>query len=207
MKVEWHRHTDSQAWTYSILDRYQRELAPAVARGESGRLILSEVAPVVTLGRRSCPQDFFLSPERMAEHGIETYSTDRGGRATYHGPGQWVVFPVERLECLTGDSKGVRKIVERLLNTAYLVASRYDFSASIKWGNETGVWTSRGKVASVGIKIQDGVVLHGLSINGYATPQSFFGIRPCGLDAQPAYLLSDSDGFSRLGEELVDAFL
>ena len=116
-----------------------------------------------------------------------------GGLATYHGPGQWVLFPVDGLEPLTGDRRGVRKAVDLLLGIALRVGQLYASDAHIRSGCEMGVWTSRGKFAAVGIHIEQGVLLHGLAVNGYRTPTSFTGLRPCGLDAPVDFLLESSD--------------
>lgn len=211
MQLEVRRHRENNPWTYSFLDRRQREIAAQVREGEQGRILLSEVAPVITLGRRTQPTDLLFSPDEIRRRGVEVFPTDRGGLATYHGPGQWVLFVVDYLERLTGSSKGVRKAIEGLLQVACGVARIYEPRAEIRWGSETGVWTPRGKVAAVGIHIEKGVLLHGLAINGFQTPTSFLGLgKPCGLDAPINYLLRAQDSqwlegaFDQLGERLVE---
>ncbi|MBI2712350.1 MAG: hypothetical protein HYX41_05765 [Bdellovibrio sp.] len=203
------RRNCQQPWTYEDLDSYQRTILEEVLQGKPGRLLLSEVAPVITYGRRTPTSDHDFGGS------VPRYPVDRGGLATYHGPGQWVLFPVENLTKLTGDSRGVRKGVNLLLNTALEVGRLYDPTAEIRQGSELGVWTSRGKFAAVGIHIQKGVLLHGLSLNGYRTATSFHGLRPCGLDAPVDFLLERIEKhadaleaeFLRLGEELVRVFL
>lgn len=172
-------------------------------------MLLSELSPVITLGRRAPRTDLLLSEEELARQGVEILSTDRGGFATYHGPGQWVLFPVDRLERLTGDSRGVRAVVRALLEIAQATAARFGVQARIEEGARLGVWTARGKLASVGIRIEDGVLLHGLSLNVLRTPQSFRGLRPCGLDAAVDFLAesganADETYFPRVGEALVE---
>ena len=154
-----------------------------------------------------------VSPEVLKKQGTEIDATDRGGRATYHGPGQWILFAVESLEVLTGDRRGVRKAVEALLSIACSTAQKYDHSAEIRSGPETGVWVHRGttmaKVASIGVHIEQGVLLHGVAINGFRTPRSFVGLKPCGLDLPVAFLLEKFEQsnveleFQRLGELLI----
>jgi lipoate-protein ligase B len=93
------------------------------------------------------------------------------------------------------------------------VGRKYEPGAEIREGAQLGVWTPRGKFAAVGIKIKQGVVQHGLSINGWRTPGSFVGLRPCGLDLPVDYLLSSaesgalsgSDEFDNLGQEIIAA--
>jgi lipoate-protein ligase B len=192
-----------------MLDERQREIARELRAGEreEGALLLSEVAPVVTLGRRTPASDLLLDREGLAARGIALEQVDRGGLATYHGPGQWVVFPVERLERLTGDSRGVRKAVDGLLSAALMVCREYEPRAEIRQGAELGVWSPRGKLAAVGIHIEKGIVLHGLCVNTFATPESFAGIRPCGLEPRLDYLLVGpaQRPFESLGKRLVSA--
>lgn len=192
-RTEIRRHETSNPWTYAMLDRHQREIADSVRNGGPSALLLSEVAPVITRGRRTSAHDLVATPTVLAETGTELLEVSRGGLATYHGPGQWVVFAVDRLEALTGDRSGVRKAVIALLQTALEVGRLYDPTAEIRSGGELGVWGRRGKFAAVGIQIERGVLLHGLSINAFRTPQSFFGLRPCGLDQPVSFLFENNE--------------
>lgn len=222
--LEIRRHAPDRPWTYARLDARQREIAarvrpasepdspdsrdaPQSPATQPGAFLLSEVAPVITFGRRAGHAELLLPPADLARNGIELYETDRGGLATYHGPGQWVFFAVDRLERLTGDRRGVRKAVESLLETALQTARHYEPRAEIRAGTETGVWSSRGKLAAVGVQIEHGVLLHGLSLNGFRTETSFRGLRPCGLDAPVDFLLGEErgpQGFKELGERLIE---
>lgn len=202
-----------RAVSYAELDTRQREIAAQARLGAPGRLLLTEVRPVITRGRRA-PQTtpLLLPAAQLSSQGIEVYPTDRGGFDTYHGPGQWVVFPVDRLEALSGDSRGVRKTVQALLDAALEVGRIYDSTVEIREGSETGVWTSRGKFAAVGICVDQGVVLHGMAVNAYRTPTSFVGLKPCGLDAPVDFLLEGSgrpgalpEEFELLGERIIQA--
>jgi len=196
--------------TYAELDARQRQVAARVLEGGPGALLLSELRSVITLGRRAMPANELLaSPAWLEAQGIGVYEADRGGLATYHGPGQWVLFVVDRLDRLTGgDTRGVRKAVEALLAVGREVSLGYDSAAAIREGAEAGVWTPRGKVGAVGVQVHQGVLLHGLSLNGYRTSQSFQGLRPCGLDAPVGFLLkegaSEAD-FVELGTRLLDS--
>jgi lipoate-protein ligase B len=208
-RVEIRRHKDDAPWTYAMLDERQREVALRVAQGGMGALLLSEVAPVITFGRRAGEADLLVSSEGLARIGISTYTADRGGLATYHGPGQWVLFVVDSLERLTGDPRGVRQAVQGLLEVALEVGRTYAPEAEIHSGLETGVWTPRGKFAAVGVHVQDGIVLHGLSVNGFRTQTSFQGLRPCGLDKPVDYLLTETndESFEDLGRRLRESAL
>jgi lipoate-protein ligase B len=80
---------------------------------------------------------------------------------------------------------------------------RLEGAVEIREGTELGAWTARGKFAAVGIKIREGIVQHGLSINGYRTPSSFQGLRPCGLDLPVDFLLNSEADLDPLGQEIL----
>jgi len=204
-----HEHS---RWTYENLCGLQLEIKKKLLLNPQslGAILLSEVAPVITLGKRAEPElELRATPSEIQARGIQILKTDRGGLATSHGPGQWVLFVVDRLERLTGDPRGVKRAVEGLLRIAYQVARNYDPQAEIRDGCATGVWGSQGKIASVGVQIQDGILLHGLSFNGYRTPTSFFGVRPCGMDDSPVQYAIPADrpevAFQTLGQQVIQA--
>ena len=214
------RHRAAQPFTYADLDRRQREIAARARSGEgTGCLLLSEVSPVITRGKRTEPGDVFASRDLLERRGIAVLETDRGGKATYHGPGQWVLFAVDRLERLTGDPRGIRRAVDGLLEIGLEVALQYDARAELREGEWLGIWSAEGKLGSVGVHLEQGVLLHGLSLNAFRTEQSFFGLKPCGLDAQPAFLLDAHEDsatwdtlareqqFERVGNRLIEAAL
>lgn len=192
--IEIHRHTLERPWTYRALDLLQSEIRTEVLAGKPGRILFSEVAPVITLGRRRTSEDLLFSPREYEKKGIELLEVSRGGRATYHGPGQWVVFVVGSLEKMTGDRRGVRKLVDGLFSVMLEVCrSRYP-CAEIREGKEAGIWSEAGergaKLAALGVQIERGVVLHGFSVNVFQTTTSFQGLNPCGLEAPVGYLES-----------------
>ena len=196
------RHKKEYPWSYSDLDHYQRNIADKVEKEHhSGKILLSEVAPVVTLGKRQRPF-FHLSH-------VSVYPTDRGGLETYHGPGQWLLFPVMKVKSLSGKSGRARTVIEILLNAAKNTAQKWGKEAWVESGERLGVWNEQGKLASVGIRVQKGVILHGLALNVYPTPESFQEIRPCGLGARPSYLFYSQEqaSFEKVGDSLVESLM
>ncbi len=177
-------------WDYLALDRVQRKTQSDILGGVSrGEFLFSELSPVVTLGRKLTLDSFAAQAQAIMKQGVAVIETDRGGNETYHGPGQWVLFPVARLVDLTGSTTGVRIVVRKLLDIAVTAAASLGVATQCRDGQELGVWTERGKLASVGIAIKSGVVLHGLSFNIYPTSLSFAGINPCGIsNARPAFV-------------------
>jgi len=199
--IEIHRHSVSNPWTYQKLDERQRAIRDEVLVGGKGMVLFSEVAPVITLGRGRVGEDLLLRHEEYSRMGVEIYETSRGGRATYHGTGQWVVFLVDSLERVTGDRRGVRKLVDGLFSVALEICRAKFPRAEIREDCEAGVWSEPGvggaKLAALGVRIDRGVVQHGFSLNIFQTPTSFMGINPCGLAAPVGYLesadLSDAE--------------
>lgn len=188
------RHTAAQPLTYAQLVADQKAIAERVRGGGEGCVFLSELAPTVTLGRRLTEpalraQHVLWSDAQFASAGIAVVPTERGGFATFHGPGQWVLFVVESLERLTGDRKGVRAAVDGLLEGSREFAEANSVAAHTCLGGKLGVWTERGKVAALGIAVERGVLQHGIAMNLFLDGAGFSGISPCGLGEQPASLL------------------
>jgi len=213
LDIEVHRHSVGAPWTYAMLEKRQNAIAHVVfEEGLEGKVIISEVSPVVTIGRRTDIDDLIWEPEAFQNQGVEILNVDRGGLATYHGPGQWVLFVVESLEKLTGDTRGVQAAVFGLLEVAKRAAEKFSGEKfNVRAGKEQGLWNFRGeKVASVGVHVRNGVLLHGICVNGYKTERSFAGIRPCGLESPMGYLISTEDirarneSFGRLGKILLE---
>ena len=206
-EIEIQRHTQASPWTYAHLDQRQMEIASRARQGGPGALLLSEVAPVITLGRRAGEADLLRAREEIRSQGIEVYETDRVGLSTYHGPGQLVLFAVDRLERLTGDPRGVRRAVEGLLEVLLITARVYEPRAEVRQGSQLGIWSPRGKLGAAGIQVAQGVLHHGAALNGFKTPQSFQGLRPCGLDAPVDFLIPtpDEGAFRAIGDRLLAA--
>lgn len=155
--------------------RLQRGLRDARQRGEGEDTILMvEHPPVATLGRRGTPDEVFDAT--LPVHVIE-----RGGKATYHGPGQLVLYPVVHL----GEgNRDVRAWVRHLESLLIRCLAEFGIAAHAK-PDLPGVWTvaTDRKVASIGIAIQQWVSFHGVALNVTLDPREFERIDPCGLGA------------------------
>jgi lipoyl(octanoyl) transferase len=156
----------------------QRALAGAVSQGAiPDTVIFLEHPPVVTLGRRTDEQELHVPPG--AE--VDVVETDRGGKSTYHGPGQLVCYPILNLERHGKDvKKYVRDLEEALIRTLRplgIEATRLD--------GLTGVWLQRPprKIASIGVHISRWVTTHGYALNVDLDPAPFTEwITACGLE-------------------------
>jgi lipoate-protein ligase B len=142
--------------------------------------LLLEHPPVYTKGRRSTPDELPMGKDWYRAQGIEVCETDRGGRVTYHGPGQLVGYPIVSLKPYGDDVHEYIRRMERLIIAAL---ADWEVEAEIVEGL-TGVWTTeRRKVASIGVHVNRGVTTHGFAINVNNDLQPFEWIVPCGIEA------------------------
>ena len=156
---------------------FQTDLAQAVRDGERpNTLLLLEHPPTYTLGRLSRADDILLSREELEARGISVCETDRGGQATYHGPGQLVAYPVVNLREWGGPLKYVRTLEQVIIGTL----ADFQLQGRLEDGI-TGVWVGDAKIAAIGVKISRGVAFHGLAINVNTDLSYFSHIVPCGI--------------------------
>jgi len=153
----------------------QRRLHAERAAGQGeDTIILVEHPPVATLGRRGTPQDVF-------DPTLPTFAVERGGKATYHAPGQLVVYPIV---ALGEGSRDVRAWVQCLEGLVIRMLAHWGIAAVLK-PDLPGVWTvaTDRKVASIGIAVKEWVSLHGIAVNVDLDLRGFERIDPCGLGA------------------------
>jgi lipoate-protein ligase B len=138
-------------------------------------LLVLEHPPVYTKGRRTEPGDLPMDDAWYRERGIEVCNTDRGGRVTYHGPGQLVAYPVMEVERVAG----FVHVMERAI-----VAALADegIESEPREHPHTGIWAGDAKIASIGIRVSGGVSTHGLAVNVDNELTPFEWIVPCGID-------------------------
>jgi lipoyl(octanoyl) transferase len=161
--------------------RLQQEAAARVAAGGEETLLLLEHEPVFTLGRNAVRSDVLFTPERCRQLNIEVRETDRGGKVTYHGPGQLVGYPVVNL---SPDRRDVRRYVRDLEDV--LIRALADFGVrgerSPLAERVTSVWVGNDKIAAIGVHISRWITTHGFALNVTDDPLEFFsGIIPCGI--------------------------
>jgi lipoyl(octanoyl) transferase len=150
-----------------------------VQAGEDhGILLLLEHPPVYTRGRRTQPGELPMGEGWYRSQGIEVVDTDRGGRVTYHGPGQLVGYPIVRVDDVVAFVRTMeRAIVAALADFGIAARPRADEGADY-----TGVWVEDRKIASIGIHVQRAVSTHGFAVNVDNDLQPFEWVVPCGLD-------------------------
>lgn len=160
----------------------QEELVQKVANDRlPGVVVLCSHPPVVTLGRKAEPRD-------TAGWTGPVMEISRGGKATYHGPSQIVMYPIWNLD--VEHPKRPHRDIHWYLRSLEEVMIRAvkDFGLEAQGrslqndSEETGLWVGRQKLASIGIGVRRWVSFHGLALNVDHDPLAFQGIRPCGMD-------------------------
>lgn len=185
---------------YGEVLKLQRELVKKRRTSEiHDTLILVEHPDVITLGRRG-------TMENVLSDQLPVYYIERGGDATYHGPGQLVGYPIASLE----DSKTsvvsfVRKIEEVLIRTVAdfgIVASKVE--------KKPGIWVGEKKLASIGIAIQHWITFHGFALNVNTDLQKFYSIKPCGMEpstmASMQRIVGKEMPFEKVKESIIKNF-
>ena len=163
---------------YSRVLDLQRRLVEQIAAGnEPDTLLLLEHEPVLTVGRGTDPLNLPADGNGLPIHEIE-----RGGEATWHGPGQLVGYPILRLGPQERDLHlHLRRLEELLIDTCGDVGC-----ASTRRDGLTGVWTPASqpsrKVASIGVAVRRWTTYHGFALNVRVDPSAFHDFNPCGLD-------------------------
>jgi lipoyl(octanoyl) transferase len=166
---------------YGDARELQQNVERARQRGEiPDVLLLLEHPPVYTKGRRSTADELPMGEDWYRGHGIDVVDTDRGGRVTYHGPGQLVGYPIVSLRPYGDD---VHEYIRRMERVIVSALADWDIEAEVVEGL-TGVWTpERRKIGSIGVHVSRGVTTHGFAINVSNDLEPFEWIVPCGIEA------------------------
>jgi lipoate-protein ligase B len=138
-------------------------------------LLVLEHPPVYTKGKRTTPADLPMGEEWYRARGIDVCDTDRGGRVTYHGPGQLVAYPIMAIE-------RVADFVHTMESAIVAALADEGIAALVRGAPFTGVWAGDSKIASIGVRVSGGVTTHGLAVNVDNDLQPFEWIVPCGID-------------------------
>jgi lipoate-protein ligase B len=175
----------------------QRQVLERRQSGEIGDvLLLLEHPPVYTRGRRATAEELPMGAQWYEAQGIEVRDTDRGGRVTYHGPGQLVAYPIVSLAPYGDDVHAFVRGLERVMIES--LAAHGVESRLIE--GQTGVWvgepqagdnpgpaagpatTGARKIGAIGLHVSRGVTTHGLAVNVNNDLQPFEWVVPCGIE-------------------------
>ena len=161
---------------YADAFELQRKLHERRVAGELPDLLLVlEHPPVYTRGKRTEPGDLPMDEAWYGERGIEIEDSDRGGRVTYHGPGQLVAYPIMAVE-------RVADFVHAMEGAIVTALADEGVDAEPRATPFTGVWVGDSKIGSIGVRVREGVSTHGLAVNVDNDLRPFEWIVPCGID-------------------------
>jgi lipoate-protein ligase B len=161
-----------EAWEIQELLRGER------AKGAiPDTMLLLEHDPVFTLGKRDCSGDFISSADDVKKDGIEIVQCNRGGRITYHGPGQLVCYFIFDLPAMGMGVKDFVRSVEvvcmEALSECGVEASRDD--------QHPGLWMGRDKIVAIGLNVAHGITEHGFAMNVDCDLSPYRHIVACGI--------------------------
>lgn len=164
---------------YAEALQIQREIHSEILNAQrNSTLLLLEHFPVITLGKNASLAHLLHSEEELKKQNIAVHRIERGGEATAHEPGQLVVYPlIDLRKSSYGPRNFVHKLEDCIIDTLkhYGIDSRRD-------DRFPGVWTGSGKICSLGVRISQGVSMHGLALNSHNDLNTFSKIIPCGIE-------------------------
>jgi lipoyl(octanoyl) transferase len=167
---------------YSEALHVQENLHEQVAREEADALIFCEHPHVYTFGKSADKNNLLINPEFLNEINAEVFETERGGDITYHGPGQLVGYPIINLRKA---GVGVKKYVDTLEESLINTLAQYNIAA-YQIPGLTGIWIGtdkevKRKIGAIGIRVKNGVSMHGFALNINTDLSYFNHIVPCGI--------------------------
>ena len=190
------------AWSLqrALRERRERDEVP-------DSLLLVEHPPTYTLGRSASPDHLLAEADRLKEErGIAVFEIERGGSATYHGPGQLVGYPIVDLR---DRGRDVHRFIRQLEQVLIGTLATFGLPAHATKGL-TGVWVGERKIASIGIHVRRWITMHGFALNVSPDLSHFQWIQPCGLDSgvitSMAELLDEGPGLERVADEAIRHF-
>lgn len=178
---------DAELVDYHTAWQQQRELHAEVVSGAPATTLLVQHAPVYTAGKRTASWD-------RPTDGTPVVDVDRGGRITWHGPGQLVGYPIMRLQEPVDVVQYVRLLEQALID----LCARWQIEATRSEGR-SGVWIPRSdapwaKIAAIGVRVAKGVTMHGFAFNASCDLSWFNPITPCGIADADVTSLSQIHG-------------
>jgi len=168
------------------------------SEGTENSLLLLEHPPVITLGRSAGDGELRAPACRLREMGVEVVETNRGGRATFHGPGQLVAYPIIDL---AGRGRDLHRYLRELEQWLVALLEGYGVRAHALEGR-TGVWVGGHKIASVGIAVRRWVSYHGAALNVAPEMSFFLLINPCGFAPRTMTSMEELLGWAPSLEEV-----
>lgn len=163
---------------YRTAWEFQESLQSKRQEGETeDTIIFCEHPPVFTVGKQECSEDWLSASELIERDNIEIVNCNRGGRITYHGPGQLVVYFIVDIKNYSEGVKDFVSLVERTcLDALFYVGVKGDLNE-----NHPGIWIGKKKIVAIGFNISRGISMHGIAMNVNPEMAHYRHIVPCGI--------------------------
>ena len=165
-------------------------------------LLLLEHPPVYTVGRNGDGSNLLVSEDALTGLGAELHHVDRGGDITFHGPGQLVGYPIIRLADPMQIVPYVRKLEQVLIETLDALGVQGSREPGL-----TGVWTSLGKVAAIGVRVSHQVTTHGFALNLDPDMDFFSKMNPCGITDRSVTSLKALTGHKVSHQQVIEVLV
>lgn len=169
-------------------------------------LILVEHDPVITMGRSGKGSSLLFPVDALRRRGVAFYDIERGGDATFHGPGQLVGYPIFNVK---DGLAGIRPYINRLEDAIITTLAGFAIDAGRR-EKMVGVWTDRGKICSIGIAVKRWVSFHGFALNVNTALDYFDLIIPCGLKdvrmTSMREIMGREVALDRVKERIIESF-
>lgn len=209
LSVSIHRgigYEEALAWQMEALEQLKLDETAAE------RLFVVEHKPVITLGRSGDGSSLLSDTEALKAAGIEFHEARRGGDVTYHGPGQWTLYPILRMDHIGRD---LHKYMRRLEDVTIDFLRGFDLEG-IRVEGKTGVWLKEpalAKITAVGVAVSRWITFHGTAINIQPDLSIFRKFMvPCGIAAAEGgvtslkELLQQDLDMMEMAEKLIASF-
>jgi lipoyl(octanoyl) transferase len=170
--------------------------------GLSNTVLFLQHPHTFTIGKTGKMEHLLLAESELKKDKIYFSKIDRGGDITYHGPGQFVVYPILKLE---GNERDLHKYLRKLEDLVIVFLKNYKISAN-RIDGLTGVWVDNKKIAAIGIKMSRWISMHGLAININTDLNYFNKIIPCGISDKKVCSLSSILGKNYEVDEIKNNF-
>lgn len=189
---------------YSQCYQLQRYLQLMRINGNiSDALLILEHPPTLTIGKTGRMENVLVPVSRLKQEGISLVFSDRGGDATYHGPGQMVAYPILSLQDRGRDIpqyvRNLEAVAIRTLKDFGIIAARDN--------HHPGVWIGTAEIAAIGLSIKKWVSMHGLALNVAPDMAHYAFINPCGFKDRKAASMADVLGRELAMGEVVSRFI
>lgn len=164
---------------YNKALKIQHEILKEVQSGDDDTLILVEHPKVITMGRHANPSNMLMPPEKLELLGYSFENIERGGDATYHGPGQLVGYPIFNIK--EHHNHSIKKFVKNLEEVFIQYLDKYHNLEGRRDSCNSGVFIENSKITAIGLAVKKGVTLHGFAFNVNTRLEDYDVIVPCGL--------------------------